>query len=289
MTTHADFYSLPRLYDILHAPGTAGDVRLLRRLRRLYAPAHEGADVWLEPACGTARYLRHAARLGVRCVGFDIEPRMIAYAKRAQRAQAARARLFVARMEDFAQGRRIPAVTLAFNLINTIRHLADDRAMDRHLRSVAGVLRPGGVYVVGLSLCAYGLESITEDVWKGSREGTRVSQVVQYLPPAGSRGEAARAERVISHLTVRSGRGATARETHIDSTYVLRGYNLAQWREVVARAGLEIAAVTDGAGVAQRAREPGYYLFVLRRAGDVTGQSRSGPGVRRTRGPRSRP
>ncbi|MDX2131100.1 MAG: class I SAM-dependent methyltransferase [Planctomycetota bacterium] len=299
MGTFEDFYSIPRLYDILHAPGTMSDVRVLRRLRRAHVPRHEGPDVWLEPGCGTGRYLRAAARLKVRGIGFDSEPKMVAFARRTARdagvcqSQTGEGdggvRIFAARMEDFASGRRLPPVTMAFNLINTIRHLTSDRAMVEHLRSVGGVLRPGGVYVVGISLCAYGLESITEDVWKGSRDGVRVSQVVQYIPPAGARGESARNERVISHLTVRTGVGKRVRERHIDSTYALRGYNLAQWRDVVSRGGLRVVGVTDGEGVPATPREPGYYLFILARDGQDPGPAQSARGARRTRGLRARP
>jgi SAM-dependent methyltransferase len=256
-----DFYSIPEVYDILHAPGTAGDVRAMRRVQRAFVTPHRGAVRWLEPACGTGRYLLAAARLGIRGVGFDSSPQMIAYARaRARRASPPRPRFFVADKQDFDRGRRLGRFDLAFNLINTFRHLATDPAARRHLAAVARVLRPGGVYAVGLSLCAYGLETITEDVWSGRRGRVRVDQAVQYLPPTGARGEAARAERVISHLTVTRG----GEVEHIDSSYALRGYNLEQWRGLVASAGWSIAGVADAAGRPAIAREPGYFVFVLR-------------------------
>lgn len=264
---HVDFYSLPRLYDILHAPGTGHDVRVLRSLQRRYGAKVSGTACWLEPACGSARYLREASRYGVRGVGFDLEPRMVRFARRASRgevragvARRGTLRLFAARMEDFDTGRRLPRIDFAFNLINTIRHLMTDAAMASHLRAVGRVLEPRGVYVVGLSLAAYGQESITEDVWKGRSGKTRVSQVVQYLPPTGARGAAARTERVVSHLTIIE----NGRERHLDSTYALRGYSLAQWLQVVALGGMEVVATVDSDGRMHEPSEPGYFLFVLR-------------------------
>ena len=70
-------YTDPAVYDILHARGTAAEVD---GLERMAARVRSGRarQTWLEPACGTARYLRLAARRGRRTVGFDLSPVMIA-------------------------------------------------------------------------------------------------------------------------------------------------------------------------------------------------------------------
>jgi len=260
-----DFYSMPHAYDVLHGPGTAADVTALERLAARFCRSPSRGRTWLEPACGTGRYLRVAARRGYRAIGFDLGPGMIAYAAaRAERSPAARRpRFFVADMTDFDQGRRLPRVDLAFNLINTFRHLPTDRAALAHLGAVSRVLRRGGVYAVGLSLSAYDLESPSEDVWTGRRGGTSVHQVVQFLPPLGRRGDGRRAERVLSHLIIRRGGRA---EEHVDSAYALRGYDLRQWRRLVRDADMEIAGVTDQAGDDAEPTEPGYFVFVLRPA-----------------------
>lgn len=256
-----DFYSDAELYDILHAPGTAADLRGLLRVCRQFVGPVRGTR-WLEPACGTGRYLIAAAGRGVRGMGFDLEAGMVRYAKAQARGagMGRRVRFFRADMRDFDRQPRLGTFDLAFNLINTIRHLGSDAAMLAHLRGVAAVLAPGGCYAVGLHLCAYGGETETEDVWEGRRGGVRVQQVVQYIPPLGPRGEGARAERVISHLTV-TRRGAV---THLDSTYALRGYNLAQWTALLDRAGWVVEGVTSGAGEARAPVDGGYFIFVLR-------------------------
>jgi SAM-dependent methyltransferase len=263
-----DFYADPLVYDVLHAPGTAADVRVLRRMARRFTPARK-VQTWLEPACGTGRYMIAAARLGVRCVGFDLSEAMVAFTRsRAREAGVGRrVRARVAAMEEFTEacGLRPRSVDFAYNLINTIRHLPSDAAMLAHFKEVATVLREGGAYAVGVSLAAYGLEPVTEDTWKGRGRGMSVTQVVQYLPPAPGgadrrRGEGARQERVISHVTVRRGR----EEAHLDSTYALRAYNLRQWEELVGRSALRIDAVVSSDGRDASAREPGYYVFILR-------------------------
>jgi SAM-dependent methyltransferase len=262
-----DFYADPLVYDVLHGPGTASDVATLRRIARRFTLPRQ-TQTWLEPACGTGRYLIRAASTGVRSIGFDLSPAMVAFAqdRARERGVGRRVKVSVASMESFVEacGIKPRSVDFAFNLINTIRHLDSDHAMLAHLDEVAGVLRSGGAYAVGVSLCAYGLEPITEDTWSGKRAGLSVSQVVQYIPPPASgadarRGAASRLERVISHMTVRRGRT----ESHVDSTYALRAYNLNQWLALIAKSPLEIAAVVDSDGDEAEPREPGYFVFIL--------------------------
>jgi SAM-dependent methyltransferase len=264
-------YEDAETYDILHAPGTAAEVRGLERMARRWLPARRGPLTWLEPACGTGRYLRALARRGHRVCGFDRDPGMVQYAKAGVQQEErrlgrrARGRVFVAEMTSFAAGVRGP-VDVAFNLINTIRHLGSDRAMVAHLRQVQSVLRAGGLYIVGISLSAYGREFPSEDVWEGARGRVRVTQVVQYEPPPNARD---RRERVFSHLVVRRG----GREEHRDTSYELRCYSREEWERLVARAGFAVEAVVDEEGEEIVLRPPGYGVWLLR---NVTRSGRSG-------------
>lgn len=230
-------YDDPRVYDVLFTPGTAAEVSGLERAFARHAPAvlrgraHRNA-VWLEPACGSGRYLRVIAARGGRVLGFDREPRMIAFAREVllRRGLGRRATLFTADMTRFAASVRAGSVDLAFNLLNTIRHLDTDRALRAHFREMARVLRPGGLYAVGLSLTRYGDEDPSEDVFRAARGGLRVEQVVQYLPPGHDPACAdPRAETVLCHLTVTGGRRSDSRP----SRYTLRCYDAAQWSAIL--------------------------------------------------------
>jgi cyclopropane fatty-acyl-phospholipid synthase-like methyltransferase len=274
---NVDIYSIPHYYDILHAPGTASEVAGLLQIQDRFV-GEVAEPVWLEPACGSGRYLRAAAKKGVRTVGFDLSTPMVEYAiEQAKREDVADlSRYFVADMRDFTKGRRLPKAHLAFNTINTIRHVSSDAAMLDHFACVAQSLAPGGVYAVGLSMCCYGHEPEAEDVWKGSRGGTTVSQVITYIPAFGRNGNAARVERVISHLTVTS-KGV---EEHIDSSYGLRSYDVQQWRELIDKSELEIVATTDEKG--NPAPEPviGYIIYILKPR-ETTRRPRSSDRARR--------
>ncbi len=275
------FYADAELYDILHEEGTRGDARAMVRIARAFGPPalrRRGAKVTLlEPACGSGRYLVEIAKAGHRGVGFDTSAGMVRYAQLAARraGQGRAVRAFRAKMESFT----LPAAWRAdgaFNLINTIRHLWTDAAVIAHLRCMERALKPGGVYIVGVGVCAYGMESEVEDVWKGARTigGRRVSvtQIAQYLPApaagADSKRAALRAEHAISHMTVTTrAKGREPTERHIDSAYTLRSYSIAQWRSLIARAGWDLVAITDHDGVAATPTEPGYYLWILRPPG----------------------
>jgi SAM-dependent methyltransferase len=248
-----DLYRHPSWYDVLHAPGTAEEVDGLERIARRFVA--RDARTWLEPCCGTGRYLRVLAGRGRRVAGVDLSRPMLDYAWQRLRARGLhrRARLLRGSMLDV--GRLLPpgSIDAAFNPINSIRHLRSVGDVRAHLRGVARVLAPGGAYIVGLSLSAFGRESPGEDVWVGRRG--RVRQVVQYLPPA-RRG---RPERVISHVEVRT----PARTIDFSWSYDLLALDGRTWRQAVSAAGLRIAATVDENGGDAPAVEPGYALYVL--------------------------
>lgn len=270
--TRADFYADPVVYDILHQPGTKEEVAYLERIinERLPRTLRNGAV--LEPACGTGRVLLALARTRP-VVGFDLSGQMVEYARRraARTGVAKKCSFFAADMRSFEglwPDSAPRPVALACNLINSIRHLENDRDMLAHFAQVAAVLAPGGVYAVGIHISAYGDEPPTEDVWSGSRGKVRVTQVVNYIPPTNRRTEAGRAERVISHMTI-SGEGGTGkagakRDRHVDSSYALRAYDLPQWETLIGRSALRIDGITDSSGEDAQPDPMTYRVFLLK-------------------------
>ncbi|MEM1072331.1 MAG: class I SAM-dependent methyltransferase [Planctomycetota bacterium] len=256
-----ELYADPKVYDILHGPGTAEDVDAIERIERRWA---EGApEVWLEPACGSGRYLRVAAKRGRRVVGFDLSSGMIGYAqdRMTRLGLDSRASLFIADMCRFAERVEPGSIGVAFNLINTVRHLGTDRDVLRHFDEVARCLDTRGVYAVGISLTVFGLEPPSEDHWMGRRGRCEVVQHIQYMPPLDPMGD--RREQVYSHVTVTRPSG----ETHQPSNYWLRAYDLDQWRDVIDRSCLTVRGVVDAEGVPCEPTAPGYAIWVLGREG----------------------
>lgn len=255
-------YDDPVVYDVLATPGTAAELDLLERLYRRFAPRPAGRrrPAWLEPACGTGRLLRGAARRGYRVTGIDRSPALAAYARRRLRRAglARRARVLIGDMADVSGILPPASVDFAFIPDNSLRHLPDDASLDRHLAGMARVLRPGGVYVVGISLHHPGLDGPDEDVWTARRGRLRVTQLVQYLPPE-PRGPRRRRERVISHLVIERPRGVE----HRDDVYDLRSYTEQQWRAAVGRSPLRRVAGLDRWGRDRAGRVLPYQLEIL--------------------------
>lgn len=264
----ADWYEHPRWYDILHAQGTAGEVRGLETIARNWCgwDGHRPLTLF-EPACGTARHLRLAAARGHRVYGLDRAEPMLAFAREAMARRQLTGTLLNADMVAFDAGtlglHRAKSIDLAFCPINSIRHLASDGDVIGHLRSTLSLLSPHGVYAVGIGLTQYDTEQPSEDVWTGARGRCRITQVVQYIP-GEQRSRDERRERVISHLTIMTPNV----ETHMDHSYHLRRYDASQWRSILRRAGAHAVALVDEAGHVLDGSidlfEVGYAIFLLR-------------------------
>ena len=260
-------YADPVLYDILYTPGTAAEVDALEKVEQLMAGKRVPPRnrLWLEPACGTGRYLRTAAGRGLRCVGFDIDDCQLAYARGRKFPSLGNSGSFAPRyhladMTDFAAACSLKSrsIDFAFNPVNSLRHLSSDQAMLDHFAQMEAVLKPGAVYVVGLSLIDYDWLLPEEDLWDGARGRCRVSQLVNYLPPEPGT-KLGRTEKVLSHLTVTRPSGVD----HFDDAYDLRCYDRRQWDRLVGRSKLEHLDSFDALGKPLGERVLPYQLEVL--------------------------
>jgi SAM-dependent methyltransferase len=235
-------YADPVLYDILYTPGTALEIVALERVEKTLAAWPLAEDrLWLEPACGTGRYLRTAARRGRLCLGFDLDGRQLDYA-RSRQPGLTPIRYHRADMVSFRSSCQLSTgvVDFAFNPVNSLRHLSTDDDMLAHFRQMAQVLKPGAIYLVGISLLSDDGMQPEEDLWEARRGGCQVSQLVNYLPPESG----TRIEKVISHLTVTRPRGTE----HFDDSYDLRTYTHRQWQELINRSALRHLGSFDAKG-----------------------------------------
>ena len=273
-----DWYDHPLWYDIVHWPDTPREVDGLERIEKRFCLWRAASDrgrrrrVWLEPACGSGRYLRAAAARGRRVAGIDLNPRMVEFANAMMRKRGLEGDIRVGDMTRVpgAGERRSPipahGADFAFCLINSVRHLPTDAAMLAHLRSMYFAVRPGGVYCVGLGLTHYSAEFASEAVFSGRRGGTRVHQVAQFIPPV----KGSRFETIVNHLTITRDGG----ERHLDNSYRLRCYSGAQWAGIVAKTRWKLVGVADedgedavmlSGGAWKKPTVCAYGVFVLRR------------------------
>lgn len=244
------FYDYPALYDAVHLGGTQSEAE---GVIRAFESCRLRPSSLLEPACGTGRLLSYFSERGIRCAGYDSSSRFVSFARR--RLRGTEARVEHARMERYRAPRPFAG---AFSLIGTFRHLPNDRDALRHLRLTAEALQPGGIYMVGLDLADYADCPPDEEGWEIVHRGRRLRHLYMTFPPAKS----GRRERILNFITVETSRG----DKVLQDEYVLRSYDLAQWRALLARSPFRLAGTFDAEGkplkLSSRTR---YALFALKR------------------------
>jgi SAM-dependent methyltransferase len=266
----AAVYSHPRIYDLLHTPGTAEEVDGLELLAGKYATVTRrgpGIRSWLEPACGTGRYLRVLARRAarrkkrVRLVGVDLNEPMLEFAR-----ERIRGATFVrADMRSLAARALGGAFDGAFVLQNSIRHLQTDADVVKHLAAVRSCLSAGGVYLVGTALEPASDYGESDDHYEARRGTLVVRDDVQYVPlPPETSADADGHEQVYSYVSARRGRSRTP-VAEIVSSYRLWCCSPPRWARLVAKAGLEQVAACELDGTDLGLDHRGYAVRVLRR------------------------
>lgn len=215
------FYRDPVLYDLIHAEGTDDEVWLLDRLAQMHG---NGGKTALEPACGSGRYLAGLLRRGWTVTGYDISTEMVKFARARLSRWGRKVTLMRGDMISFKPEQRYD---LAFNLLSTFRHLLTDREALSHLRVTAGALNPGGIFILGLDLAAYGQELPDEEVWRVRRG---VKHVMMTIPAERGR----RREKIINF--VESGGKL------LESAYDLRSYDAGEMTALLARSPFRLEA-----------------------------------------------
>ncbi|MBX3386151.1 MAG: class I SAM-dependent methyltransferase [Phycisphaeraceae bacterium] len=288
------------LYDAIHTPGTPAEVDGLERIAGRFVlngrargrqAVRRAGLTWLEPACGTGRYLRVLAKRTTAApgrpprsaglvIGVDRERLMLDFAAKAidamPRAAADLVRLVRADIRRFTARQIKPgSVDVAFCLHNSIRHLQIEVDLLAHLRRVKRSLSARGVYAVGLELNGPGDEESdawaaypSEAVYAAQRGGRRYRQVFEYLPPSDASDPF---ETVITWAEVERGSGTSVVRREVGSTYRLRTWTPKEWAQIVSQSDLREIAVVDGHGDDLPSERRLYAVRVLARADSIQG------------------
>jgi hypothetical protein len=177
----------------------------------------------LEPMCGPGRLLRSMPGWAV---GLDIMQPIVRCAARANpvfRADAARF------------GIREGAFDLAYNLIDSFRHLRSEDDARGHLGCTARALRIGAVYVLGLDINGDIPADTHRETWEIEKDGRTVRGYVEGLGDADSE---TRTETMHAAYEI----DGEPREFY----YPVRTYTRRQFEDLIDEEGsFEIAAVYD--------------------------------------------
>jgi SAM-dependent methyltransferase len=171
MAEHQRLYRRADYYDIVFDGDVAREVDFVVALYRRHAGAALGSA--LELACGPGYHARALAARGVRAVGLDLSPEMIALAREKAAAGGLDVAWLVGDMREFTVG---APVDMAICTLDGIDCLLTDDEILRHFRAVAANLAPGGLYMIELSHprdCS--AERYGRFSYEGERNGCRVT------------------------------------------------------------------------------------------------------------------
>ncbi len=159
-----NLYDYPRYYDLVFGSDWKAEFDFLLAAMDKFVPGRVRRV--FEPACGTGRLLFRLAKAGFQVSGLDLNPRAVEFCNRRLVRHGFPPAAVVGDMKSFQLPRPID---VAFNTINSFRHLLSEEAARSHLQCVAGALRPGGVYVLGLHLTPTAGAPLDEEWWSARR------------------------------------------------------------------------------------------------------------------------
>jgi SAM-dependent methyltransferase len=217
-------YDHPKYYDLVFGADCAAELRFIEDCNQQFMQGE--ARRMFEPACGTGRLLFRLAKTGREVGGLDLNPKAIEFCNARLQRHGFPPTAFVGDMSDFEVDQ---PYDLAFNTINSFRHLSDEKSARGHLRSMARAVRPGGLYLLGLHLrCTEANQSETES-WAARRGNLAVNThmwTIQRDIPGR-----------VEHFGIQFDVYTPLRQFRIDDVLVLRSYTDAEMRRLIRAAG----------------------------------------------------
>lgn len=160
----ASIYDFPTYYDLVFGSDTAAELRFIQACFERFVDGKVRRA--FEPACGTGRLMYRLAQKGFTVGGIDLNEKAIEYCNQRLKRLKLKGKALVGDMCDFEVDKPFDA---AFNTINSFRHLPSEEAAINHLNCMAQIVRPGGIYVLGLHLTPTRGETTDEESWSARR------------------------------------------------------------------------------------------------------------------------
>ncbi len=169
-------YDYPTYYDLVFSADWRDEYNFL--LDAFAQHAQTPLRRIFEPGCGTGRLLWRLAAAGHEVAGLDLNPAAVEFCnERMTKKGLAPA----AQVGDMTQFQLDQPADLAFNLINTFRHLLTAQQAENHLHAMADALAPGGLYLLGLHLFPTGGDPSGYESWTARRGRLQVVSELQTV------------------------------------------------------------------------------------------------------------
>lgn len=191
-----DAYSYPKYCDIAYNWDRKPECDFIEESIRRYSGVKVRSI--LDIACGTGIHLREFARRGYDVMGLDKSKEMVDFVIQKSESEGLKINCAQSSMKEFKLGRQFECVIC---MLDSFRYLLTDEDILSHLKSVAYVLEPGGLYILDLWMPKGvppkgvpplgGTITEWEDIsWTQEENGIRVD--ARYLQHAGTFDEKAK-------------------------------------------------------------------------------------------------
>ncbi|MDR0611569.1 MAG: class I SAM-dependent methyltransferase [Planctomycetaceae bacterium] len=159
-------YDYPTLYDVLFSDSWKREIEFLKTALRYYCNISGNGRIF-EPACGTGRLLWRLAKMGHKVVGLDLNPNAVLFCNKRFRQHGLTESAILGDMTRFSLNdlRHKKPFDLAFNFVSSFLHLTSESAALSHLHAVADILKPNGIYLLGLHLLPQGNAVCSQEKW----------------------------------------------------------------------------------------------------------------------------
>jgi len=139
----SEVYRHPRYYAIGYQWNTEAECRFIDACLKAHGPSK--AARLLDLGCGAGRHMLTLAKRGYQMTGIDVRPEMVAYVQE----QAREAQLPMTVLAGDLRRLDVSGpFDAAYCFMDTFRFLLTNEEILAHLRAVAGLLAPGGLYLI---------------------------------------------------------------------------------------------------------------------------------------------
>lgn len=218
-------YDHPKYYDLVFGTDCAAETKFILGCSERYLG--RPAKRFFEPACGTGRLLYSLARRGHDVDGLDLNVKAIEFCNARFERHDMPYRAFVADMSDFRTKRKCD---VAFNTINSFRHLPTEGTARGHMECMAGAVRAGGLYLLGVHLTPTDATPSEGESWSARRGHLSVNTHMW----TNSRDPKKRVEKFGIRFDIHRPSGSV----RISDELVLRSYTMRQIAALIKQSGL---------------------------------------------------
>ena len=218
-------YDHPKYYDLVFGADCAAEVKFILGCADEYLT--RAPKRMFEPACGTGRLLFSLAKRGFDVSGLDLNTKAVAFCNARFERHKMDHRAFVADMSDFqVKGR----YDIAFNTINSFRHLGSEESSRQHFDCMAKTVRVGGLYLLGVHLTPTKAPPSESESWS-ARRGHLAINTHMWTRDRNPR-------RRVERFGIRFDVHSPTRSFRIEDELVLRSYTQRQMDQLIASNGL---------------------------------------------------